>query len=469
MMIGLFLVLIDTTSVTVALPQIMAQMRTGYAAAIWVNSAYLLAYAVPLLAAGRLGDHFGPKKLYLVGLGVFTTGSLCCGLAGSIDMLIAARAAQGLGAAAVAPQTLSIIIQIFPPERRGVAVSIWGANSGLATVAGPLIGGLLVQHFGWQWIFLVNLPIGAVGFILVAVLVPAIPTHKQHFDLLGVTLSGIALFLIVFALQESDANGWALWIWTMIAAGVVTLTVFVYTQSVKEREPLVPPRLFLDRNFSLALAGVAVVRFVVTATLLPLMFYAQLVCELSPARAAVLMVPMGVVNLLLAPAAGRIIDRSHPRPVVGFGFSTLAIALTWLSIEATPTTPIWRLVLPIATIGVGTAFLWAPLAATATRNLPAHLAGAGSGVFTSVRQVGAALGSSSMAAFMTTRIFAENPMLATEQRHSEDAQVALPTTLHDPFAAAMSQSMLLPAFVALLGITAALFLRDTNRPAAAVS
>ncbi|RFZ48473.1 Multidrug resistance protein stp [Mycobacterium marinum] len=468
MMIGLFLVLVDTTSVTVALPRIMGQLSTGYAAVIWVTSAYLLAYAVPLLAAGRLGDQFGPKNLYLIGLGVFTAASVLCGLAGSIEMLIAARAAQGLGAAAMAPQTLSIIIQIFPPERRGVAISIWGANSGLATLAGPLIGGLLVQHFGWRWIFLVNLPIGVIGFMLVAGLVPALPTHQHHFDLLGVALSGITLFLIVFALQESYANGWALWIWAMIAAGVVALTVFAYSQSVNEHEPLVPPRLFLDRNFSLALVGIAVVRFTVTATLLPAMFYAQLVCDLSPARAALLMVPMGVCNLLLAPVVGRIIDRSHPRPVVGFGFLTLAIALTWLSVETTPTTPIWRLVLPIAAIGVGTAFLWTPLATTATRNLPAHLAGAGSGVFTSVRQVGAVLGSASMAAFMTARIYAENPTLATERRHGEDVPVTLPSTLHDSFAAAMSQSMLLPACVALLGITAALFLLGTTRPAVAV-
>jgi hypothetical protein len=202
--------------------------------------------------------------------------------------------------------------------------------------------------------------------------------------------------------------------------------------------------------------GVATIGFVVTSMILPLMFYAQAVCGLTPTRAALLTAPMAIATGVLAPVVGKIVDRSHPRPVIGFGFSVMAIGLTWLSIEMTPTTPIWRLVLPLTAMGAAMAFIWSPLAATATRNLPPQLAGAGSGVYNTTRQVGSVLGSAGMAAFMASRLSAELPGAATSAPQGSVEQ--LPAFLHAPFAAAMSQSMLLPAFIALFGVIGALFL-----------
>ena len=347
MMVGFFMILVDATIVAVANPSIMEKLGAGYDAVIWVTSAYLLAYAVPLLLAGRLGDRYGPKNLYLLGLAVFTAASLWCGLAGSIGMLIAARVVQGIGAALLTPQTLSTITRIFPPERRGVAMSVWGATAGVATLVGPLAGGVLVDGLGWQWIFFVNVPVGIIGLGLAFWLVPVLPTEKHRFDLLGVLLSGVGMFLIVFALQEGQSHNWAPWIWGTIAGGVGFMAAFVYWQSVNTNEPLIPLGIFRDRDFSLSNLGVATIGFVVTAMILPVMFYAQAVCGLSPTRAALLTAPMAIATGVLAPVVGKIVDRSHPRPVVGFGFSVLAIALTWLSIEMTPTTPIWRLLLAV--------------------------------------------------------------------------------------------------------------------------
>jgi EmrB/QacA subfamily drug resistance transporter len=457
MLVGFFMILLDATIVAVANPSIMDNLGAGYDAVIWVTSAYLLAYAVPLLVAGRLGDRFGPKNLYLLGLTVFTAASLWCGLAGSIEMLIAARVLQGIGAGLLTPQTLSTITRIFPAERRGVAMSVWGATAGVATLVGPLAGGVLVGRLGWQWIFFVNVPIGVIGLALAAWLIPVLPTHKQRFDLLGVLLSGIGMFMIVFALQEGSSHHWAPWIWGTLAGGIGFVAAFLIWQSVNRNEPLIPLLIFRDRDFSLSNLGVATIGFVVTATFLPLMFYAQAVCGLSPTRSALLTAPMAITTGVLAPFVGKIVDRSHPRPVIGFGFSVLAIAMTWLSIEMTPATPIWRLVLPLTAMGIGSAFIWAPLAATATRNLPPQLAGAGSGVYNATRQVGSVLGSAGMAAFMTSRISAEIPM-ATQTAQGEGSVTRLPAFLHEPFAAAMSQSMLLPAFFALFGVVAAMFL-----------
>lgn len=459
MMLGFFVILVDSTIVAVANPSIMSALDIGYDTVIWVTSAYLLGYAVPLLVAGRLGDQFGPKNLYLIGLSVFTAASLWCGLAGGIDTLIAARAVQGIGAALLTPQTLSVITRTFPPERRGAAMSVWGATAGVATLVGPLAGGVLVDRLGWEWIFFVNVPVGIVGLVLAIVLIPELPVHRHRFDLLGVALSGIGMFLLVFALQEGESSGWAPWIWAQVVGGLCCLAGFVYWQAVTRGEPLVPLRIFGDRDFGLANLGVAVIGFAVTGMVLPVMFYAQVVCGMSPTRSALLTAPMAIASGMLAPVVGKIVDRAHPRTVVGFGFSVLAIALTWLSIEMTPVTPSWRLVLPFVALGVGMAFIWAPLAATATRNLASPLAGAGSGVYNATRQVGAVLGSAGMAAFMTSRIAVNLPSMPDGlQSEHPAAVVQVPEFLHEPFAAAMSEATLLPAFVALFGVVAALFM-----------
>jgi MFS family permease len=198
MLVGFFMILVDSTIVAVANPAIMAALDiTDYDTVVWATSAYLLAYAVPLLLAGRLGDRFGPKNLYIAGLAVFTAASMWCGFADSIGMLVAARVAQGIGAALLTPQTLSTITRIFPADRRGVALSAWGATAGVATLVGPLAGGVLVDHLGWSWIFFVNVPIGIIGLVLAVWLIPDLPTHPHRFDVIGVVLSGIGLFGIV--------------------------------------------------------------------------------------------------------------------------------------------------------------------------------------------------------------------------------------------------------------------------------
>lgn len=473
MMVGFFMILVDATIVAVANPSIMARFDAGYDAVLWVTSAYLLAYAVPLLVAGRLGDRFGPKNLYLLGLTVFTVASLWCGLSDTIGMLIAARVVQGVGAALLTPQTLTTVTRIFPAERRGVAMSVWGATAGVATLVGPLAGGILVDALGWQWIFFVNVPIGVLGVALALRLIPEFPRQRQRFDVLGVVLSAVGLFLIVFALQEGQAHQWTHWVWGLLALGIGAMAAFLFWQSVNPDDPLVPLEIFRDRDFSLSTFGVATIGFVATVMIVPVMFYAQAVFGLSPTRSALLTAPMAIATGALAPAVGWIVDRWHPRPVVGFGFSLLAIALTWLSIEMTPTTPIWRVVLPLTAAGIGMAFIWSPLAATATRHLPPRLAGAGSGVYNTTRQVGAVLGSAGMAAFMTWQVDAEMPAWATDSAQGDASSTQLPSFLQGPFAAAMSHALLLPALVALFGVVAALFLLgyarrpiDDDRPPA---
>ena len=449
--VGFFMILVDTTIVSVATPTILADLRTDVDAVVWVTSAYLLAYAVPLLITGRLGDRFGPRRVYLVGLTVFTLASLWCGFTSTIGGLIAARVVQGLGAAVMMPQTMAVITRTFPAESRGRAMSLWGAVAGVAVLVGPILGGLLVDGLGWEWIFFVNVPVGVVGFVLAARLVPALPTSVRRFDLLGVALSAVGMFLLVFGIQEGQAFAWGRVAWALIGAGLVVLALFVVWQLRSRAEPLISPALFRDRNFSLANLAITTVGFGVTAQAFPITLYAQGVRGLSPTGAALLLAPSAIISTLLAPYVGRLTDRAHPRGIAAVGLVSFTAGLLWLAAVMRPQTPIWELLLPIALMGVGSGFMWAPINTAATRNLPMSQAGAGAGVYNTTRQVGAVLGSAGIAALMQSRL-AELPGV----QNAEAAVADLPPALHDAFSTAMAQSLLLPAAVLLVGLAAVL-------------
>ncbi|OJU47471.1 MAG: MFS transporter, partial [Microbacterium sp. 69-7] len=457
---GFFMILVDTTIVSVANPAIKAALdpsTNNLDNVVWVTSAYLLAYAVPLLITGRLGDRFGPKRIYLIGLAIFTLASLGCGLSGSLEMLIVFRAIQGLGAALMTPQTMAVITRTFPPQRRGAAMGLWGATSGVAMLVGPLAGGLLVDGLGWEWIFFVNLPVGVIGFVLAWVLVPNLETHHHRFDLVGVVLSAVGLFLIVFGLQEGEHFDWAAWVWTMIAGGVVVMALFIWQQAKTRSEPLVPLALFRDRNFSVSNFTIATVGFTVTSMSLPLMFFVQLARGLTPTESALLLVPMAVAAGVLSPLTGRLLDRVDARVLLAPGLLLVAGSLFWYSSLMHADTPIWMFLLPSFLMGVGNSGMWGPLATTATRNLEPRQAGAGAGIYNTTRTIGSVLGSAAIAAFMQSRLEANLP--GASNAGGDFGAGQLPAFVVDGFSNAMAQTILLPAIVLLIGVVAVLFMQ----------
>ncbi|GAB3632093.1 DHA2 family efflux MFS transporter permease subunit [Microbacterium sp. AGC85] len=471
MVIGFFMILVDTTIVGVANPAIKEALdptSNNLDRVVWVTSAYLLAYAVPLLITGRLGDRFGPKNIYLIGLAVFTLASLWCGLSTTLDGLIWARAVQGLGAALLTPQTMAVITRTFPPERRGAAMGLWGAASGVAMLVGPLAGGFLVDGLGWEWIFFINLPVGVIGFILACVLVPKLQTHKHRFDVPGVFLSAIALFLIVFGLQEAEAYDWGV-IWgpisvlSLIITGVVVLVLFLWYQSRTKNEPLVPLELFRNRNFAWSNITIAIVGFTVTAQGLPLMFFLQLARGLTPTESALLLIPMALAAGIISPFAGKLLDRIDPRLMLVPGLLLVSTSLFLFAVMMNTEIPIGWLLIPSAILGFGNAGMWGPLATTATRDLPPRQAGAGSGIYNTMRTVGSVLGSAAIAAFMQNRLEANLPGAADATGFGGGK---MPDAVAGPFADAMAQTMLLPAAVILLGVAAVLVLRRPKHLAA---
>src|SRR5262245_54126802 len=250
--------LLDLTIVNIAIPDMINRLHASLDDVLWVLNAYALVLAVLVITAGRLGDLLGPRTMFVAGIAVFTAASAACGFAPNPAWLIAFRAVQGIGAAMLIPQTLALVTMTFPPERRGAAFGVWGAVAGLATIAGPTLGGLLVTAFDWRWLFFVNLPIGAAVLAVAFFIIPAGQPGRPHrFDILGVGLASLALLAICYGLVEGQRYDWGtvtsfISIPLILAVGVVLLGVFLWVQKTRQdREPLVPFVLFRSRNFSL--------------------------------------------------------------------------------------------------------------------------------------------------------------------------------------------------------------------------
>jgi len=456
MVIGFFMILVDSTIVSVATPDIQRELGTTYNAVIWVTSAYLLAYAVPLLITGRLGDKVGPKLIYLVGLALFTASSLWCGLTGTIEGLIAARIVQGFGASMMTPQTMAVITRTFPPDRRGKAMALWGATAGVATLVGPVLGGLLVQFAGWEWIFFINVPVGIIGFVLAVKLVPRLTTHPHTFDWLGVALSATAMFLLVFGIQEGETYDWGtitgvISVPLLIVAGLLVFVLFFWWQRVNQNEPLLPLEIFANSSFSISSLAIACVSFAMTSMAFPFMLWAQIVRDMSPVEAGLLFVPMAIMSVIMAPIVGRFTDTASPRLLATIGFAVAGAVLIFLHLAIDLDTPIWVLWVGLGGFGFGNAFLWAPLAATATRKLPVQLAGAGSGVYNSVRQVGAVLGSAAIAAAISARLAHHLPGFDSEGAGSAPIG-SLPPQIAQQFSDAMADTLWVPTIAFVVGL-----------------
>lgn len=460
LLIGFFMLMLDTTIVSVANPSIQSSLNASLTATIWVTSAYLLGLATPMLIAGRLGDRFGQKTIFMIGMAIFAAASLACGLTGNIASLIAARAVQGIGGALMTPQTQAIIVKIFPPERRGAAMGLWGSVAGIATLVGPMIGGLLVQTIGWQAIFLINLPVGVVGLILAARFLPRLPHQHADFDWLGVLLSGLGIFALIFGLQEGVGYDWgSIWgpisVPVVIGLGLVALVAFVLQQS-RARHPLVPLRLFRDRDFALANSAIFLVGLAISGMMLPLLYFIQVDRGMSPMLSALFQMPSAIIGAILAPLVGaRVVARLGANKVALFGGLLMAGSLLWYMLYFTADGNIWWALLPGVTLGVGNACIWSPLSLSATQNLPLADAGAGAGTYNTMRQIGSTVGAAAMSTVMNLRLLGRG-------LDPDQAGAAQPGGLTgagaEGYASAMADCLWLPAlvFMVVAGLSACL-------------
>ncbi|MFE2145896.1 DHA2 family efflux MFS transporter permease subunit [Streptomyces sp. NPDC059456] len=449
--LGFFMTLLDLTIVNIAVPAMIDALGATLDQTLWVVSGYALVLAVLLITAGRLGDLWGPRRLFAAGVVVFTLASVACGLAPGAGPLIAARGLQGLGAALLAPQTMALIVSVFPAQRRGTAMGIWGMVAGLATLSGPTLGGVLVSTVGWRWIFLVNVPIGVAALVLTYLVVPDVRSGRgsRRFDLVGVLLATGALFCLAFGLQEGERYDWGVGVRALLTAGVALVAGFlVHQRGRQDREPLVPFALFRDRNFTVLTVLVGLVSMAMIALVLPFNLYLQSVLHMSALKAGLVLAPSSLVSMVTGPFAGRLSDRIGGKYLLVAGLSLYAAGMVAIVLTAGPATP-WYLFVPATAVtGLGVGCVVAPMSTEAMRNVEPRLAGAASGVNNTVRQIGSVIGAASVGALLQGRLAVE---------------LASGTAYAGAFVAALHVTAVLPVAALGVGVLLCLLVRNHTK------
>ena len=326
---GLFMIMLDNTVVNVALPAIERDLHVSISSLEWVVTAYALTFAALLITGGKLGDLLGRRRIFIVGIAIFTLSSLACGLAPSAGFLIGARAVQGVGAALMNPASLSIISATFPPKQRGTAIGIWAGVSALALAIGPLIGGVIVDNINWNWIFFINVPVGVVGIIVSQLVIKESrdTSHEQSIDLPGLITSSAGLFALTYGLIEGNRHGWTSpEIVGLFSAAAVLLVGFVLLERY-QRLPMLDLSLFRNGSF----VGANLVAMLVSLGMFGVFFfvslYIQNILGWTPTQAGASFLPMTILIILVAPIAGRLSDRVGSRWLMGGGMTLVSISL----------------------------------------------------------------------------------------------------------------------------------------------
>jgi EmrB/QacA subfamily drug resistance transporter len=434
LVLGLFMTLLDLTIVNIAIPSILDGLHASLDQVLWVLNAYSLLFAVLLITSARLGDIYGPRNLFAVGVVIFTAASALSGLAQDPSQLILSRAMQGLGAAVLAPQGLPLMMSLFPVERRGGVFAVYGSVAGLAVIAGPTVGGLLVTHFGWRSIFAVNIPIGVITFALALLLIPDLRPGRSHrLDLAGVGLATAGLLGVIFGLIEGQRYDWGvvtgfITIPEIIGAGVVLLALFFYYQARRQGgEPLLPFAVFKDRNFALMSVVMAAMGFAILGLYLPLTIYMQSVLGLSAIDAGVTLAIQPLAMFFSSGLAAGLSQKINGKYLLVPGLLMLAAGSGYINLAAHADSGRWVFTPGLILSGLGMGFIWTPVFSIATHDLPASLGGVASGVVNTIQELGGVLASAVIGAFLQNRL-----ALALHD-HAVAAAGQLPPTYRAPF------------------------------------
>jgi len=393
---------LDNNVVNVALPSIQRDLHLGISGLEWIASAYILVFAGLLLVGGRLADVFGMRFAFFAGLGIFTAASLTAGLAGSQEWLIAARAAQGVGAALLTPTTLALLPRLFPDAReRATAVGIWGGVGALALAIGPLTGGYLSQHVSWGWIFLINVPLGIVTAVIAASSIPAGRGSRRRLDLPGLVTSALAMFALTYALIEGEPKGWtSAGILGAFAVAAVSAGAFLVVER-RSADPMVDLSVFRNRAFSGGLVSMGLWAFGVFGIYFFTAIYLQNALGFSPTAAGAGFVPMALVIAAVATIAPRIEARFGAGPTVAVGLGLMAVAIGAISTVGQGST--YADLLPwFLLYGLGGGLL-IPLTNVVISVLPSARAGVASGMLNVSREVFGLLGITILGAILSAR------------------------------------------------------------------
>jgi len=414
--IGMFMALLDVTIVNIAMPAIIVDLNTTVTHASWVLNAYSLVLAVCFLSMGRIADKYGQKRVFIFGLVTFTLFSMLCGFAPNIDWLIAFRAGQGVGGAAMLTISLAIVLGAFPRRQQGMAVGIWGALGTAAAAVGPTLGGVLVTYGHWSWIFFVNIPVGIFAVVVCSIVIPARAKQAPSgggLDIPGIAISGLGLFMLTLGLVQGNSWGWSSpAIVGLLVAAALTFPLFMWWE-LRTPSPMFPVKLLRIRSFTAANTSIMFIGMAMGGTFLMVIIFLVSVLGYSELRAALALTVMPVIALVVAPNAGRLNDRIGPRLPASVGAACFAVGLILLAQlggSATLRDVMWR----VAFMGVGMGLAMPTLSAASMASLPPEVRGVGSGALNTMRQVGFTIGVALVVAIFTHTV-AQNAQQATRQ------------------------------------------------------
>jgi EmrB/QacA subfamily drug resistance transporter len=404
---GLFMIMLDNTIVNVALPAIQSDLDIGISELEWVFNGYALTFGVLMLTGGKLADLLGRRRIFIVGLVIFTGASLACGLASSAGLLIGARVVQGVGSALMNPATLSIITATFPPRQRGMAIGIWAGVSAMALAIGPLVGGLITEHISWNWIFFINVPIGVLAIVVTRLVVAESrdTSAEQRLDLPGLLSSAIALFALTYGLIEANTYGWTSGrILGLFAVALVGLAVFIVLE-LRQRAPMLDLSLFKNSTFAGANAVMMLVGLAMFGVFFFISLFMQNILGYSAIQAGASFLPMTVLIILIAPVAGKFSDRVGSRWLMGGGMILLSVSLFLFS-RLDAASDFWNILPGLIVGGIGMGLVMTPTTAAAMGSVAVDKAGVGSAVLNSMRQVGGSLGIAVIGAIVASQVSA---------------------------------------------------------------
>ncbi|MBN1188501.1 MAG: MFS transporter [Dehalococcoidales bacterium] len=402
---ALFMILLDVTIVNIALPHIMTSLNISLSSVEWVINVYVLVFAALLLTLGKLGDIFGRRLMFLIGLALFTLSSVACSFSPNFTFLVVSRGIQAVGGAAMMPATLSLLNVEFSRKQRGLALGIWGAVAGAANALGPIIGGALVDAYDWRYIFLINIPIGIIAFIgtLLIVRESRDSGTDRRIDIPGVLVISTALFCLTFALVEGQSYGWTSGtIIGLFAAAAAGLLVFIFIE-LKSASPLAQLRLFRDRTFAAGNFVGLVINFGLIGVIFLLVLYLQIVLGFSAIKAGLSILPLPLAIILVAPFAGRLTDKIGGRWILFFG-TLISAAGVYLMSDLSRVSGWQELLLPLAVTGVGMGMVMAPVTTVIMAATPVRESGMGAGILSTTRQIGSVMGISVLGAILQNQL-----------------------------------------------------------------
>ncbi|HEX5164873.1 MAG TPA: MFS transporter [Thermomicrobiales bacterium] len=390
---ALFMAILDNLVVNVALPTISRDLEASTTQLQWIVSAYILVFASLQITAGGLGDRLGRKRWFMLGIAFFTGSSIFAALSQNVEMLILARALQGLGAAFILPLSLSLVSNAFPPEERGKALGIWSAVSVSGLALGPVVGGLLVQYVSWHWIFLINVPIGILAIIVAKAVVTESKdtTGEVATDIPGTFLITGAIASLTWALIEAGNRGWNdSLILGAFGLAAILASAFLFVESRTEK-PMVPLRFFKSSTFTGANMDAFAISFLIAGLAFYGTLYLQNVLGFSPVRAGMALIPMVIVMMFGAPLSGSLVNRVGARGLISFGM-IVAGAGTLLYTRADVNGSYWDLLPSYLVMGLGMSFIFAPMTTAVLNSVESERSGVASAVNGAIREIGNAFG-----------------------------------------------------------------------------